>query len=111
MPPSPTLLMPSGFERARRVLGHQYFHSGSFPRGRQQIIGQGHAKWLAALVVAEFFVERAAETLHETADQLALDQHRVDRPADIVGKQKALNRGLSGISIDPDHADLHAIGV
>jgi hypothetical protein len=28
----------------------------------------------AALVVAEFFVKRAAETLHKAADQLTLDQ-------------------------------------
>jgi hypothetical protein len=28
----------------------------------------------AAIVVAEFFVKRAAETLHKAADQLTLDQ-------------------------------------
>src|SRR5262249_61068069 len=54
-------------ERAQRVLGHQYLDRRSFPHGRQQIIGQRDAERLAALVVAEFFVKRAAETLHEAA--------------------------------------------
>jgi hypothetical protein len=98
-------------KRAWRVLGHQHLHSGSFPHGRQQIIRQGDAERLAALVVAKFLVKRAAETLHETADQLTLDQHRVDRPADIVGEQKALDRRLPSLGINADDADLHAVGV
>jgi hypothetical protein len=39
---------------------------------------------LAALVKAEFFTKRATEALRKTPGQLALDQHRVDRPADIA---------------------------
>src|SRR6266699_2948151 len=84
---------------------------GKLPHGRQQIIGQGDAERLTALVVAKFLVKRAAETLHETADQLTLDQHRVDRPADIVGEQKALDRHLPSLGINADDADLHAVRV
>ena len=98
MPPSPTLLMPSGLSGLGASSVSSTSTAGISRSGRQQVIGEGDAQRLAALVVDEFLVQRAAEPLREAADQLPLDQHRVDRPADVVGEQKALDGRLAGLA-------------
>ena len=43
---------------------------------------------LAALVVDRAFEQRLADALGEAAMDLALDDHRVDQPAEIVGRDE-----------------------
>src|SRR6266436_2829892 len=47
-------------EVGREVLSEDDFQAGDFPRGRHQIVREGHGQWVAALAVAEFFQQRAA---------------------------------------------------
>jgi hypothetical protein len=82
-------------ERARRVLGHEHFERRDLAGGGDKIIGEGAAERLAPLVVQEFLEQRAAEPLREATGHLAFDQHRIDRPPDVVGSEIALDRDPS----------------
>ena len=66
---------------------------------------------LAARVVEEFLEQRAADALRQAAGDLALDQHRIDRPADVVGDEIALDGDGAGVAVDAHHGDVHAIGI
>ena len=96
-PPSPAPLSPIGIERARRIFADQHIDWRHFAHCRHQIIGEGHRQRLAALVIQELFQQRAADTLRTAANDLALDQHRIDRLADVVGDQIALDRDGAGV--------------
>src|SRR5207248_3834236 len=64
-----------------------------------------------AFVLAELLIEGAAQPLHDTADQLALDQHWVDGAPDIVSDEIALDRHRAGVAIDPQDGNLNAVGI
>ena len=91
-PPSPAPFNPSGLSGLGASSRDQHIDRRHFARGRHQIIGESHRQRLAALVVEELFEQRAADALREAADDLPLDQHRIDGPADIVGDEIALDR-------------------
>ena len=65
---------------------------------------------LAAVVVDRVFQQRLADALGETAMDLALDDHRVDQPSEIVGGDEVDERGLAGAAVDLDLADVGARG-
>src|SRR2546430_10494479 len=65
----------------------------------------------AALVVEEFLEQRAADSLREAARELTFDQHRIDRPADVIGQQITLDRYAAGLAIDLDDGNVHTIGI
>ena len=57
---------------------------------------------LAVLVVDHRLVQAPADALHRAAVDLALDQHRVEREADILDRDIVLQRDLAGVGIDRD---------
>jgi hypothetical protein len=76
----------------------------------QEIVGKRDAERLAA-VVDELLVKGATKPLGEAADQLALDHHRVDRTADVVTDQEALDCRFSGIGVDPHDANMDVAAI
>src|SRR5437667_9036406 len=98
-------------QRTRRVLGDQYLDRRHFVRGRNEIIGESDRERLAALVIDELLEQRAAEPLNRAAGELALDQHRVDRLADVVGDEIALDLHAAGVAVDPHYRDVNAIRI
>src|SRR5205823_7925224 len=60
-------------------------------RSRQEVVHERGGYELAVVVVAELLEQRAADTLGDAADDLALDEQRVDRPADVVGDAVPMN--------------------
>ena len=85
VPPSPAPLRPSGLSGLGASSVTRTRKLGHFARGRHQIIGEGDRERLAVLVVEEFLQQRAADALRQAAGDLAFDQLRVDRLADVVG--------------------------
>src|SRR3984957_2780221 len=74
--------------------------------GRHQIIGERHRQRLAAFVVQKFFQQRAPNALRPAADNLTPDQHRIDRFADVIGDEIALDVDGAGIFVDFRHGDV-----
>ena len=60
---------------------------------------------LARGVVGELLQQRAADALRRAARDLALDQHRVDGPADLVGDVVAQQPHAAGLGVDLDLAE------
>src|SRR6266567_505977 len=85
-------------ERTRRVLGDHHVDRRHFVRGGNEIIGERDRERLPALVIDELLEQRAAEPLDGAAGELAMDQHWVDRLADIVGDEIALDLHPAGLS-------------
>jgi hypothetical protein len=62
-------------------------------------------------------LERPADALRDPTLDLPLDIGRVDRAADILGRDKAQDRHLAGLGVDLDVAELgreagrHAAGI
>ena len=110
-PPSPAPLTPSEIERTRRVLGDQHLDRRDFARRRHEVIGEADAERLAARIVEKFFEQCAADALSDAAGDLAVDQHRIDRLADVVGDEKSLDSGRSGVAVDTHDGDVNAVGI
>ena len=51
-----------------------------------QVVGERAGEQLAVLVVDEMLEECAAETLHDGADRLAVQGHRIDDAADVLDR-------------------------
>ncbi len=98
-------------ERARRILGDQHVDRRHLACGGHQVVREGDRQRLAALVVEEFLEQSAAEPLRKAAGDLALDQHRIDRAADVVGDEIALDRHAAGVAVHLGDGDMHAVGI
>ena len=81
-------------------------------RAGEQIIGKRGGQRLCACVVAHPFVQRVADAVDRTADQLAFDDHRIDQAAAIVDDDVAQNAHAAGFSVDLhlDRMAPHAVG-
>jgi hypothetical protein len=66
--------------------------------GRQTVVHESRRQELALLVVAQFFVKRRADALHDRALLLSVDDLRIDHVAAIVDRR---------VFDDLDHASLH----
>lgn len=64
-------------ERRREFLMEQ-LHSRAVARARQRIIHQRSGQQLALLIVDELFEQGATQALDRAADDLPLDQQRID---------------------------------
>ena len=80
-------------------------------RRHQQIFGERRGDRLAVVVEAHPFEERVADAVHDAADDLALDHHRIDRAAAIMREDEALDRDPAGLDIDLDLGDRGAVGI
>ena len=63
------------------------------------------------VVVLHPFVERRADAVHDAAEHLALDHHRIDHAPAVVHHDIARDRDMAGADIDLDLADMAAVGV
>src|SRR5262249_9802566 len=68
-------------------------------------------KRIAALVVAELFEQRSAEALGEAADDLSLDQRRIDGTPDIICDDVPFDMCSSGVAVDFDHGEMDSVGI
>ena len=75
---------------------------------RQCVVHQGAGQELARLVVDDFLEERAAEALRGAAVDLALDDHRVDRPAAVVDDRELEDGERAGVEVHFDDGRLGA---
>src|SRR5262245_22657418 len=86
---APTLadsLDTQGVERRRRFLEDLHDRAlGHLHRGRNQIVHERRRERLALLVVHQLLEQRAAQPLGESANDLPAHDHRIDRPAHVVG--------------------------
>ena len=110
-PPSPAPLTPSELSGLGASSRDQHLDRRDFARRRHQVIGKIDAERLAARIVEKLLEQRAADALGDAAGDLAVDQHRIDRFADVIGDEKALDRERSGVAIDTHHGDVNAVGV
>src|SRR5262245_16690751 len=80
-------------------------------RGEHQIVGEGGRERLTTVVIDELLRQRAAEPLSEAADELAFDQLRIDRAADVVGNRVALDLDAPGGAVDGDNRSMDAVRI
>src|SRR5215475_1063218 len=71
-------------------------------RARHAVIHERAVGQLALGVVADLLVERLADALGEAAVGLAVDDHRVDDGADVVGDRDVDHVGDAGLRVDLD---------
>ena len=59
----------------------------------------------------ELLEQRGADALRSPAGDLPLDQHRVNRTADIVADEEALDRDRTRVALDAHLGKVHAVRV
>ena len=104
-PGSPTPLAPDGPERLA-ILDQDALDLGHVADGRDQIVVQ-----VLGAAGEVFLHQRQAEALGDAALDLALDQGRVDRLADVVGGDHAQHLHRAELDIDLDLGDLRGEGI
>ena len=110
VPPSPAPLTPIGLSGDGRVLGDQHIDDRGLARGRQQVVDERAGQQLPVILVGELLQQRPPDALHQSSDDLALDEHRVDRAADVIGDPVAVDLDAAGLAIDLDRGAVQAIG-
>src|SRR5207249_4202810 len=77
---------------------------------RHRVVHERPGQQLAAVaVIDDLFAHCLADTLDDAAMDLAVHDHRVDRPSDIVDRAVAHDLDGTGVGIDLDLADVAAI--
>ena len=79
--------------------GHQIFDEVARPVARIGIIGLRR------------LVERVADAHPGAADELLLDQARIERPAELIGAVHPHHRHFAGLVVDLDLGDEAGVGV
>src|SRR5215831_14171742 len=98
-------------ERGRGLLGKDHLDRRGLARGRHDVVGEACRQRISAFAVDELLVERAAEPLGEPADDLSLDQRRIDGAADVVADDVALDRDAAGLAVDAHHRQMGAVRI
>ena len=78
-------------------------------RRRHDVVGECRGEDVAGVVVDDLFQQRIAEPLRDAAVNLAVDDHRVDQAAGILGDEVGLDRHPSGFDVDLDDRDMAGI--
>src|SRR5216684_10976 len=78
-------------------LGESHLDPWHLGRARAEVIGEGRGEWLRLFVVAHPFVERVAEPVRRAAEELALDDHRIDDAAAVVDHDVAQDTHAAGL--------------
>ena len=107
-PASPAPLTPSGLvlvgtglaltSTAREVVG-----------ARHGVVHERAGDELAVAVEVDVLLQDLADALRDAADDLALEQQRIDHGADVVDHAVFHDLDLAGLRIDLDLADVHAV--
>ena len=87
-----------------------HLEGGDVVGARHRVVHERAGQELARLVVVgEHLEESLAEALHDPAVDLALHEHRVDHPPDVVDDGVAHDTNLAGFDVDLHLADLRAV--
>src|SRR5436190_1657175 len=70
---------------------------GHLPRHRDEVVGERAVHELAGLAVAAFLEQSRAQSLHDTAAELLVHQHRIDDPATILDDEMLQHLDESGL--------------
>ena len=97
-----------GGERGRHHMRDA--HRGNFRRARHHVVGERGGERLALLVVGDFLVKRGADALGDAALHLAVDDHRIDHGAAVLGHRVVENLDRAGVGLDRDHDGMGAVG-
>ena len=101
------------FDSKLRV-GRERFHmaelgGGHLGRAWQEIVGEGRSQGLAGSIEIHFLVERRANTLRETAIDLAVDDHRIDEFAAVLDDRIVDDLDIAHFRIDGDHGNVRGV--
>src|ERR1700688_2083224 len=73
-----------------------------------QVVHEGSALHVSALVVADFLHEGDGQALRDDAMNLTFDDHRIDNVAAVIHGHEPAYLDLAGTLVDIDHADVGA---
>ena len=85
------------------------FDVGHFTGHGDQIVGEAAGQEMTVLVIAQFFVQRGADTLDDATAYLLLDQQRVQNAAAIMHHHMAQGRDQAAVHINLDNGGLQAV--
>ena len=111
IPASPAPLTPSGLSGLGASSVIRTSTCRNLPGSRHHVIGERAGKRLTGFVVQKFLVQRAADALGNTSRDLPLDQHWIDRPADVIRDQVTTHLNTSGVPVDGHDSEMRAIGI
>ncbi len=77
-------------------------HGRNFAGGRQHVVHERAGEQLPFGIVVEFLEQRAADALRGAADDLSLDQHRIDHHAAIMRDDVFLDAHAPELDVDLD---------
>src|SRR5882724_4588839 len=97
-------------QRTSRILAQQDLDLWHLTTSRHQIVGKARCQRLAILVIDELLEQGSADALRHPADDLTLDQHRIDGTADSIADQIALDRDPAGQWINSHLSNMDAVG-
>src|SRR5215510_1773395 len=69
-------------------------------RSRNRVVHQRTRQQLAVLVINNLFVQSLADTLHESAMDLAFNEQRIDHVSTVIDRDVFRDLRFSGLSID-----------
>src|SRR5262249_55248020 len=89
---------PERIERGG-MLSEYYLDLRHLGRARQKIVGKGRGEGLGSFVVTHPLVECIADRVRGAADELPLDDHRIDDPAAVVDQDVAQDAHAAGLDV------------
>ena len=104
VPPSPMPRNPPA--TAEFALDMDDVHHRHFGRGGDHVVDEAGGQKLAVIVVDEFLEQRRADALRHAAMDLAVDDHRIDDPAAILGDHVFQDLHEAGCGIDLHRGDV-----
>ena len=78
-------------------------------RAGQQVVGERGGERLALRVEGHLLVERGADALRRAAEDLAVDDHRVDQHAAVLDDDVVEDLDLAGLGIDRDDGGVRGV--
>ena len=82
---------------------------GHLGRGRQEVVDERRRQRVAGVVVDEVLEQHAADALHDAAEDLALDDRRVDHRAAVLRDDVAQDLRHAGVAVDLDDAEVGGV--
>src|SRR5262249_7920914 len=107
----PRSLDAERIERAGIVLAQDDRDLGGLAHRWHEVVRKGGRQRVAALIIGEFFQQRAAQAWGEAADDLPFHQRRIDGAPDIIGDDVVLDLNAAGLAVDLRHGEVDAVGV
>src|SRR5262249_25994456 len=98
-----------GIERAGNVFGDQHLDPGRFPHSGHEATRKRCRQGIAGFGIRELLVQGPSDALKATADELTLNQLRVDGATDLLSHHVALDRHRAGLAVDGHERDMYAV--